>query len=69
MFNDPKWPQQWYIVRLLTGKNINKQNLFQYDTRSDEESKKFDMQIVPVWNMNITGRGVKLTIIDDGILI
>ncbi|XP_074651716.1 neuroendocrine convertase 1-like [Tubulanus polymorphus] len=50
-FNDPLWPVEWYLR----------------DTRSRSSLPKLDLHVIPVWNHNITGRGVVVTILDDGL--
>jgi len=42
-FNDPHWPQMWYLNRGL------------------------DMNVQKVWSQNITGAGIVVTILDDGL--
>ena len=41
-------------------------NLLQQDTRTTTDVPKLDLNVIPVWNKNITGRGVKVTVLDDG---
>lgn len=51
-FNDPDWDQEWYLK----------------DTRGgNTELPKLDLNVIPVWNQNITGYGVKITVLDDGL--
>ncbi|XP_051780696.1 neuroendocrine convertase 1-like [Erpetoichthys calabaricus] len=50
VFNDPYWPMQWELY-----------NQGQYGS-----PKRFDLNIMPVWKKNITGKGIVVTIIDDG---
>ncbi|XP_043925907.1 PC3-like endoprotease variant B [Protopterus annectens] len=51
VFNDPYWPMQWELY-----------NHGQYGG-----PKRFDLNIMPVWKRGISGRGVVVTIIDDGV--
>ncbi|XP_036395461.1 PC3-like endoprotease variant B [Megalops cyprinoides] len=50
-FNDPLWPLQWELL-----------NRGQFSS-----PKGFDLNVMSVWRRNITGRGVVVTIVDDGI--
>ena len=39
----------------------------QKDTRGGNTNlPKLDLNVIPVWNQNITGYGVKITVLDDG---
>ncbi|XP_065354665.1 furin-like protease 1 [Calliphora vicina] len=44
-FNDPKWPQMWYLNR----------------------GGDLDMNVIPAWKDGITGKGIVVTILDDGL--
>ncbi|XP_033749522.1 neuroendocrine convertase 1-like isoform X1 [Pecten maximus] len=50
-FNDPLWAKQWYIK----------------DKVHDLTKQKFDLHVIPVWNQGITGKGIVITVLDDGI--
>ena len=50
-FNDPLWKSQWYIK----------------DTRTQLSLPKLDLHVIPVWNIGITGKGVVVTVLDDGL--
>lgn len=51
-FNDELWPQEWYLR----------------DTRNGNlELEKLDLNVIDVWNQNITGNGIVVTILDDGL--
>jgi proprotein convertase subtilisin/kexin type 1 len=52
-FDDPEWANQWYL------KNDNQKN-----KRSLE---RLDLHVVPVWAMGYTGKGVVVTVLDDGL--
>nr|XP_032829914.1 neuroendocrine convertase 1-like [Petromyzon marinus] len=51
MFDDPLWFKQWYLQ----------------DTRRDRSLPKLDLHVIPVWRAGITGRGVVVTVLDDGL--
>lgn len=46
-FNDPEWPNQWYVNSAF--------------------KQGFDLNITKAWSMGYSGRGVVISIIDDGI--
>ncbi|XP_064481947.1 neuroendocrine convertase 1-like [Ornithodoros turicata] len=50
-FNDPLWTHQWYI----------------FDTRNMPEMPEIHHQVTKVWDMGYTGKGVVITIMDDGL--
>ncbi|XP_069974950.1 neuroendocrine convertase 1 [Penaeus vannamei] len=50
-FNDELWVHQWYL----------------FDTRTRPDLPKLDLQVVPVWERGITGKGVRVLVLDDGI--
>ncbi|XP_050500331.1 neuroendocrine convertase 1-like [Diabrotica virgifera virgifera] len=50
-FNDELWSQQWYLR----------------DTRSRLDLPKLDLNVLPVYYMGITGKGIRISILDDGI--
>ncbi|CAH1107633.1 unnamed protein product [Psylliodes chrysocephalus] len=51
IFNDELWSQQWYLR----------------DTRSRLDLPKLDLNVIPVYLMGITGKGIRICILDDGI--
>ncbi|XP_028922811.1 neuroendocrine convertase 1 isoform X2 [Ornithorhynchus anatinus] len=51
LFNDPMWTQQWYLQ----------------DTRMTPTLPKLDLHVLPVWQKGITGKGVVITVLDDGL--
>ncbi|XP_043920059.1 neuroendocrine convertase 1 [Protopterus annectens] len=51
MFNDPMWSQQWYLQ----------------DTRTSPSLPKLDLHVIPVWKKGITGKGIVITVLDDGL--
>ena len=52
MLKDPEWPKQWYLY-----------NYGQYN----RYLKGSDINVVPVWERGITGKGVVVSILDDGL--
>ncbi|RZB94428.1 neuroendocrine convertase 1-like, partial [Asbolus verrucosus] len=50
-FNDELWTQEWYLQ----------------DTRSRYDLPKLDLNVLPLYKSGITGRGVRISILDDGI--
>lgn len=50
-FNDPLWDKEWYLT----------------DTRTKVSLPKLDLHVIPVWNKGITGKGVVVTVLDDGL--
>lgn len=51
-YDDPEWQSQWYLR----------------DARNLKESyPKMDLRVIPVWSMGITGKGVVVSVIDDGL--
>ncbi|OWF56741.1 neuroendocrine convertase 1-like [Mizuhopecten yessoensis] len=51
-FNDPLWPKQWYMKD---------------GEVHDPTELRYDLHIIPVWNKGITGKGVVISVLDDGI--
>ncbi|XP_069043637.1 neuroendocrine convertase 1 [Lepisosteus oculatus] len=51
LFDDPMWNQQWYLQ----------------DTRTSPSLPKLDLHVIPVWKKGITGKGVVITVLDDGL--
>nr|XP_056704983.1 neuroendocrine convertase 1 [Euleptes europaea] len=50
-FNDPMWNKQWYLQ----------------DTRMSPSLPKLDLHVIPVWQKGLTGKGVVITVLDDGL--
>ncbi|XP_061173752.1 neuroendocrine convertase 1-like isoform X1 [Saccostrea echinata] len=50
-FIDPLWNKEWYL----------------HDTRTDLSLPKLDLHVVPVWAQGITGKGIVVSVLDDGI--
>lgn len=53
-FDDPEWTGQWYLKNSNT--NGKKRSL-----------ERLDLHVVPVWAMGYTGKGVYVTVLDDGL--
>ncbi|KAI4458893.1 proprotein convertase subtilisin/kexin-related [Holotrichia oblita] len=51
LFNDELWTQEWYLQ----------------DTRTRPDLPKLDLNVLPVYKAGITGKGVRVSILDDGI--
>lgn len=51
LFNDELWSQQWYVQ----------------DTRTRPGLPKLDLNVLPVWDRGITGAGIRVAVLDDGI--
>ncbi|XP_054009670.1 neuroendocrine convertase 1-like [Hylaeus anthracinus] len=51
MFNDELWDQEWYLQ----------------DTRSNKVLPKLDLNVLPLYRLGITGRGVRIAVLDDGL--
>ncbi|XP_060790968.1 neuroendocrine convertase 1 [Neoarius graeffei] len=51
LFDDPMWNQQWYLQ----------------DTRTSSSLPKLDLHVIPVWKKGITGKGIVITVLDDGL--
>lgn len=68
-FNDELWNHQWYLVSI----NHIKVSIFyatvncQRDTRTRLDLPKLDLNVLPVYKAGITGRGIRITILDDGL--
>ncbi|KAK0151327.1 Neuroendocrine convertase 1 [Merluccius polli] len=78
LFDDPMWNQQWYLYGTLH--NVNKAPSplpsspllpppppWQQDTRRSSSLPKLDLHVIPVWRQGITGKGVVITVLDDGL--
>ncbi|OAD61081.1 Neuroendocrine convertase 1 [Eufriesea mexicana] len=51
MFNDELWDQEWYLQ----------------DTRSNKALPKLDLNVLPLYRLGVTGRGVRIAVLDDGL--
>lgn len=51
-FNDPDWNSEWYLQDARDG-NVH--------------LPKLDLNVVAVWKKNITGHGVRVSVLDDGL--
>jgi len=52
-FDDPEWANQWY---LKNENNPNKRSL-----------ERLDLHVVPAWALGYTGKGIYVTVLDDGL--
>ncbi|OXA64410.1 Neuroendocrine convertase 1 [Folsomia candida] len=50
-FQDPLWEKQWYMQ----------------DTRTRKSLPRLDLNVLPVFSMGYTGKGVKVVVLDDGL--
>ncbi|KAK4883552.1 hypothetical protein RN001_006871 [Aquatica leii] len=50
-FNDELWTQEWYMQ----------------DTRTHTDLPKLDLNVLPVYKTGITGKGIRISILDDGL--
>lgn len=50
-YDDPEWTNQWYLR----------------DKRNVEALPKLDLHVIPAWGMGFSGKGVKITVLDDGL--
>lgn len=41
--------------------------VLQQDTRTSSSLPKLDLHVIPVWQKGITGKGVVITVLDDGL--
>ncbi|KAJ8985441.1 hypothetical protein NQ317_017073 [Molorchus minor] len=51
IFNDELWDQQWYLL----------------DSRTRYDLPKLDLNVLPVYKAGISGKGVRISVLDDGI--
>ena len=72
-YDDPEWKKQWYLVNedLFNSQNLTfysffPLNLLKIDKRDLESTQKLDLHVVPAWSMGFTGKGVVVTVLDDG---
>ncbi|XP_017779220.1 PREDICTED: neuroendocrine convertase 1-like, partial [Nicrophorus vespilloides] len=50
-FNDELWSQEWYLQ----------------DTRTRPDLPKLDLNVLPLYRLGVTGKGIRISILDDGI--
>lgn len=46
---------------------INKREILQQDTRSNKDLPKLDLNVLPLYRLGITGRGIRVAVLDDGL--
>ncbi|XP_063539588.1 neuroendocrine convertase 1-like [Cydia strobilella] len=51
LFNDELWEEEWYLQ----------------DSRNVRSLHRLDLNVLPVYAMGYTGRGVRVTVLDDGV--
>ncbi|XP_014611332.1 PREDICTED: neuroendocrine convertase 1-like [Polistes canadensis] len=51
LFNDELWDLEWYLQ----------------DTRSSKKHPKLDLNVLPVYELGFTGRGIRIAVLDDGL--
>ncbi|XP_032671139.1 neuroendocrine convertase 1-like isoform X1 [Odontomachus brunneus] len=51
IFNDELWDQEWYLQ----------------DTRTNKALPKLDLNVLPLYRLGITGRGIRIAVLDDGL--
>ncbi|KAI4477272.1 hypothetical protein M0804_012862 [Polistes exclamans] len=51
LFNDELWDLEWYLQ----------------DTRSSKRHPKLDLNVLPVYELGFTGRGIRIAVLDDGL--
>ncbi|XP_043284514.1 neuroendocrine convertase 1-like isoform X2 [Venturia canescens] len=51
MFNDELWAEEWYLQ----------------DTRTVKALPKLDLNVIPVYRLGVTGRGIRIAVLDDGL--
>ncbi|XP_011868373.1 PREDICTED: neuroendocrine convertase 1 [Vollenhovia emeryi] len=51
IFNDELWKQEWYLQ----------------DTRTNKALPKLDLNVLPLYRLGITGRGIRIAVLDDGL--
>jgi proprotein convertase subtilisin/kexin type 1 len=50
-YSDPQFNSQWYLK----------------DKKYLENANKLDLRVIPVWKLGFTGKGVKVSVLDDGL--
>ena len=60
---------RWSALRSFTHclNHICVHFVFQQDTRTSSSLPKLDLHVIPVWQKGITGKGVVITVLDDGL--
>ena len=75
LFNDELWDHQWYLVIIIlvwiffffAAHHQNGNFLFKHDTRTMPMLPRLDLNVLPVFEMGYSGRGVTVVVLDDGI--
>lgn len=50
-YDDPEWTKQWYLR----------------DKRDTGAAPKLDLHVIPAWSMGFSGKGVVVSVLDDGL--
>ncbi|XP_014213417.1 neuroendocrine convertase 1-like isoform X2 [Copidosoma floridanum] len=61
-FNDELWEQEWYLV--------DRERSPERDMtagRKGQSLERLDLNVLPVYGLGITGRGVRIAVLDDGL--
>ena len=66
-FNDPFYRDQWYYVSFYLFRLIIIMNGIQDNKGQTGGSPGIDLNVIPVWKKGLTGKGVVVSILDDGI--
>lgn len=51
LYNDELWNQEWYLQ----------------DTRTNKNLPKLDLNVLPLYRLGVTGRGIRVAVLDDGL--
>lgn len=66
-FQDPEWVNQWYLVSITSlNSYFNKRNLLQLVLTIKKDTDKLDLHILQTWGMGYTGKGIVVSVLDDG---
>ena len=75
-FNDELWDQEWYLVTLCTQQacaytppaaRVLTPSLRVQQERERDAQPRLDLNVLPVYRLGITGRGVRVAVLDDGL--
>ncbi|KAI3379465.1 hypothetical protein SNEBB_001315 [Seison nebaliae] len=63
-FVDPNWHNEWYLGQNTRSRSAS----FGYlRTTNNNPSTRLDLHVMPVWKKGITGKGIVVTVLDDGL--
>ena len=63
-FKDPEWANQWYLVSIKFMK-ISYIKWIIFDILK-KDTEKLDLHVIPTWAMGYTGKGIVVSVLDDG---